>query len=221
MAGPDSCPDPERKQMKKANQKPRSENDARDRLLKAALELFTQSGYAATSVREIVAKAGVTKPVLYYYFKNKEGIYSEILKTRFTDLDALFDYYLKYPGRVSERLLILFDRILEFVVENRDFVKLMHAIYYGPPQGSPYFDFEAYWNSLHAFISRMVEEGVRKGEFRKQRAADTARIIFAVAHAAVDEQIFERESMMSRDDSRRIMGTVLDEIAMKKKRAGK
>jgi AcrR family transcriptional regulator len=221
MAGRDSCPDPERKQMKKENQKPRPEGDARERLLKAALELFTQSGYAATSVREIVEKAGVTKPVLYYYFKNKEGIYSEIVKTRFTDLDELFDYYLNYPGKVRERLLNLFDRILEFVVENREFVKLMHAIYYGPPQGSPYFDFEAYRKSLHAFISSMVEEGVRTGEFREQSAFDTAQIILAVAHASVDDQIIEQEAMMNRDDSRRIMGVVLDEIAMKKKRAGK
>jgi len=207
--------------MKKTNQKPRSEGDARERLLEAALKLFTQRGYAATSVREMVEEAGVTKPVLYYYFKNKEGIYSEIVKTRFTDLDALFDYYLKYPGKVSERLLNLFERILVFVVENKDFVKLMHAIYYGPPQGSPYFDFEGYWGGLHAFITRMIEEGVRTGEYREQSAEDTAQIILAVSHAAVDEQIFERKSMMDIEDSLRILGIVLDEIAMKKKRAGK
>jgi TetR/AcrR family transcriptional regulator len=42
------------------------ETEVRKRLLKAALELFTKKGFAATSVREIVEIAGVTKPVLYY-----------------------------------------------------------------------------------------------------------------------------------------------------------
>jgi len=37
---------------------------ARQRLLAAATDLFTQRGYAATTVREIVGAAGVTKPVL-------------------------------------------------------------------------------------------------------------------------------------------------------------
>ena len=47
----------------------------RERLLAAAIELFTGQGYAATSVREIVAAAGVTKPALYYWFGSKEGLY--------------------------------------------------------------------------------------------------------------------------------------------------
>ena len=53
---------------------------ARQRLLDAAAELFNGKGYAATTVREIVKAAGVTKPVLYYYFKNKEGIFLELMR---------------------------------------------------------------------------------------------------------------------------------------------
>ena len=45
--------------------------------LSAARELFARKGYSGTSVREIVAAADVTKPVLYYYFRNKEGLYLE------------------------------------------------------------------------------------------------------------------------------------------------
>jgi AcrR family transcriptional regulator len=53
---------------------------ARHRLLVAATRLFARTGYAATSVREIVEAAGVTKPVLYYYFQSKEGLYLAILE---------------------------------------------------------------------------------------------------------------------------------------------
>ena len=56
------------------------ENPAvRERLLTEALRLFTSKGFSATSVREIVESAGVTKPVLYYYFGSKEGLYLEIM----------------------------------------------------------------------------------------------------------------------------------------------
>jgi hypothetical protein len=55
-------------------------------LLSAAREVFTRKGYSATSVREIVAAAGVTRPVLYYYFRNKEGIYLELLREPFAKL---------------------------------------------------------------------------------------------------------------------------------------
>ena len=51
------------------------EVNARARLLETATELFAEKGYAGASVREIVEKAGVSKPVLYYYFKSKEGLF--------------------------------------------------------------------------------------------------------------------------------------------------
>ena len=41
-------------------------------ILQAAVRLFARKGYEATSTREIVEAAGVTKPMIYYYFKNKE-----------------------------------------------------------------------------------------------------------------------------------------------------
>lgn len=210
-----------KKKEHKKEQKAMHEGDARERLLKAALKLFTQSGYAATSVRELVEEAGVTKPVLYYYFKNKEGIYSEIVKTHFTSIDALFDYYLKCPGSVSERLTNLFDRILSFVIENKDFVRLMHAIYYGPPQGAPYFDFETFCGDVHGFIAAMIEEGIRTGEYREHSASDMGWVVFGVIHTSIDEQIANRGPMISRVDSLRILNQVLAEVTNKKKRGRK
>ncbi len=51
------------------------DQETRGRILLAAASLFANKGYAGTAVREIVAAAGVTKPTLYYYFKNKEDLY--------------------------------------------------------------------------------------------------------------------------------------------------
>jgi len=53
--------------------KPNNTNDSpelktKERLLETAIGMFAEKGYAGTSVREIVEQAGVSKPVLYYYF---------------------------------------------------------------------------------------------------------------------------------------------------------
>ena len=50
----------------------RDQNGVEARVLKSAIKLFSEKGYSATTIREIIAEAGVTRPVLYYYFKNKE-----------------------------------------------------------------------------------------------------------------------------------------------------
>jgi AcrR family transcriptional regulator len=53
---------------------------AKERIAAEAIRLFCEKGYEATAVREIVDAAGVTKPVLYYYFKNKEDLFKRVME---------------------------------------------------------------------------------------------------------------------------------------------
>lgn len=49
--------------------------ETRERLLDVALELFSEKGYAETSLREIAAELGVSKAALYYHFESKADIF--------------------------------------------------------------------------------------------------------------------------------------------------
>jgi AcrR family transcriptional regulator len=55
-------------------------DSTRDRLLEAAQEVFAERGFAAASVREICAKAGVNIAAVNYYFRDKERLYIEAVK---------------------------------------------------------------------------------------------------------------------------------------------
>jgi AcrR family transcriptional regulator len=52
----------------------------REALVDAAAELFGTAGYAATSVDEIVAAAGVTKGALYHHFTDKEALFRAVFE---------------------------------------------------------------------------------------------------------------------------------------------
>jgi AcrR family transcriptional regulator len=56
-------------------------SDTKTKIFLAAAHLFSQKGYNGVSMREISEKSGVSKPTIYYYFGNKEGIYFELLQT--------------------------------------------------------------------------------------------------------------------------------------------
>ncbi len=66
----------------------RDKNDTRSRIQAIALELFTEQGYEATSLREIAERLGVTKAALYYHFKTKEDIVASLMQDR---VDAITD----------------------------------------------------------------------------------------------------------------------------------
>lgn len=58
----------------------KKDNNAQQRILEAASEIFADKGFDGARVDEIAEKAEVNKALIYYYFKSKEEILDELLK---------------------------------------------------------------------------------------------------------------------------------------------
>jgi AcrR family transcriptional regulator len=65
---------------------PRADADSRIAILDAAERLFAEQGYAATTIKQIGAAAGVNSALLYYYYDSKETLYHELLRERIGEL---------------------------------------------------------------------------------------------------------------------------------------
>jgi len=63
----------------------------RDRVLRAAVELFAEQGYDRPSVQEVVERAGVTKGALYHYFTAKDDLLFEIYRSLLAEQMAGLD----------------------------------------------------------------------------------------------------------------------------------
>ncbi len=63
--------------------------EAKDRIINASIELFSQKGFDAASVNEIAEQANVTKALIYYYFKSKEEILDCLVVSLMDDITAL------------------------------------------------------------------------------------------------------------------------------------
>jgi AcrR family transcriptional regulator len=77
--------------------------DTRSKIQDVALELFTEQGYEATSLREIAERLGVTKAALYYHFKTKDEIAASFLEDRAAALSRLIEWARTQPGTVETR----------------------------------------------------------------------------------------------------------------------
>src|SRR5437879_1658789 len=53
--------------------------DTRERILQTAEKLFAEQGYAATSLRQIIGKAGVNVAAIHYHFGSKEDLLDELV----------------------------------------------------------------------------------------------------------------------------------------------
>jgi TetR/AcrR family transcriptional regulator len=182
----------------------------RQKLLASATELFNRKGYAATTVREIVEAAGVTKPVLYYYFGSKEGIYRELLNGPIQEFDRLLVRAGRERAAVREKIVTLCDRLYALSEENLPLLRLMNAIYYGPPQGAPLIDFDSAHFKFQGLVKKLVAEGMRKGEIRKGRADDAMWAVTGALNVAIEVSLCHPEMAIGRKGLARILNTVFD-----------
>lgn len=79
--------------------------ERREQLLEIARELFAERGYEGTSVEEIAARAGVSKPVVYEHFGGKEGAYAVVVDRETKTLHTAIRDALSTPGAGSRELL--------------------------------------------------------------------------------------------------------------------
>jgi len=86
-------------------------------LLIAAIPLFASQGYDATTTFEIAKAAGITEPVIYYHFKNKDGLFTHILNSTFADYFARLEDLEKSIPTQFEKIENLIDIQFRFVDE--------------------------------------------------------------------------------------------------------
>lgn len=79
--------------------------ERREQLIQVSRELFANRGFEGTSVEEIAASAGVSKPVVYEHFGGKEGIYAVVLDRETRRLHDAIRIALTTPGARSRELL--------------------------------------------------------------------------------------------------------------------
>ena len=53
--------------------------DTKQRILEVSLELFSQRGFSAVSIRDICGRVKIKESSVYYYFKNKQAIFDQLL----------------------------------------------------------------------------------------------------------------------------------------------
>jgi AcrR family transcriptional regulator len=164
-----------------------------------AIELFTTKGYAATSVREIVEGARVTKPVLYYYFGSKEGLYLEIYRSVERQFNEVIARAAAAAPRSSrdqiERLCL---EAFGLFTNNKPAVRLLNAIFWGPAQSAPPVDLNTFHQRIERELGGMALRGIESGEFRKVDPEDITLGVLAVLSFAMDLQLAQPERVLTR-----------------------
>ncbi len=100
-------------------------------ILEAALELFANNGFHATSISKIAEKAKISKGLLYNYFESKEKLLIEIMASGLHEFTDEFD--LNHDGVISDEEFIHFiDMMFNTLQAKRDYWRLYFSVILQP-----------------------------------------------------------------------------------------
>jgi len=164
--------------------KPRYQRRKEDRpheITQAALEAFAEKGYAATRVEEVAKRAGVSKGLMYLYFKTKEELFKAVVKSV-----------------VIRRIDRLIGNIESTDLSSEDFIRGPLLSFMRKVPGSPVaivirllvsegprhpdlvdYYYENVVAKGLAAITGFVERGVERGEFRKSVITELPQLFLA------------------------------------------
>jgi AcrR family transcriptional regulator len=152
------------------------------RLLDAAVGLFAEKGFDATSVQEIVERAAVTKGAMYHYYKSKDellyAIYHGLISRQLADLDRIVAAGLP-PAQTVRRLIVdLVDTTTARLAEAAVFAQEMHKL-----AEEPMAALRAQRRRYHEGLRDVVAHGQDSGVFAPVASADTvALMVFGIVN---------------------------------------
>jgi TetR/AcrR family transcriptional regulator len=200
-----------------------SESETRRQLLQAALKSFADRGYAATSVQEIVDAAHVSKPALYYYFKDKAGLFAALVDQAHDERYRLMQEAAEKGKTLAAKLEEIAAAIFDFSVRNRDLMRLAFATAFAASGESP--------DQTHCrekgqrafdFIRRLIEAGQSTGELDRAFSVDELAMgIYGQFNSHIMVRLLVPECPLDRRTARQIVRLFLDGAAGPKRRNGK
>jgi len=95
------------------------------KILNAAFKCISERGYASVSLRDIADEAGVVLSQLNYYYKNKEGLFTEIIKTLTQQYLNEIEDNLKKGDTEKEKMMHLIEYFQEMLKEKPELFKLL------------------------------------------------------------------------------------------------
>ena len=174
-------------------------------ILDAALQEFVTRGYAATRLEDVARRAGCTKGTIFLYFPNKEELFKAMVRQ--IVVPSILQHELlaeQHQGSSRELLVRLMHQRWDLLVDSPSSAlpKLMFAEAGQFPELARFYVDEVGVRS-HALFSRVLREGIARGEFREMDTEATAKVMMApLLVAALWKHSFEPHCHVQIDQTR-------------------
>jgi AcrR family transcriptional regulator len=159
-------------------------SDVRRRILRAATEVFADKGYAGASIADISSAARVTKPMLYYYFGDKAGLFDAVIEQVHGRLKQGLSSRIRDDRSATDQLADIAELVFEATREQPTVSRLQFAAFFGTSTGAAREILMACAYLVYESILEVVELGLTRGEL-----CGKADEVATLVHGAINMRV--------------------------------
>ena len=161
-----------------AEQRKADHSAKRDAVLRAAVQMFNEKGFHQTSLDDVAARLGVSKPTIYHYLGNKDQVLLECVKIGLQQLLDAAATSSEAPGTGAERLIVFLTRYAEINMD--DFGRCVTLTSEEALCPASRQEFRALKRQIDTALRRMIEAAIADGSIAP---LDPRMLGFALAGA--------------------------------------
>ena len=173
-------------------------HDTRAKIFTAAAKLFAEKGYNGVSMREISETAGLSKPTIYYYFGNKEGIYTALLES---SLHYQMELFQEISGRnipIKSKIVEIIKLRFQQVKDYPEFAKFFLLLFMSFERLPFLENFFVEAKARRQMLMELIKQGVIDGEFGPRANPEvTAEILVGALTHYILKQLNSKENVLS------------------------
>lgn len=168
----------------------------REQIVNAAIVTIAENGYLKTSLEDIARDAGISKGIISYYFKTKDGLICSVIDRIMEDLQGEIIARAATETTSMGKITAGIEANFDYMAENRPaivaFVDLWSSI--SAKNDKRNFNRSVYGKCIN-FFERHIAAGMEKGEFTRVDGGLTASIIQAAIDGIMIQWIFNETSV--------------------------
>lgn len=177
----------------------------KEKILKAALELFAKQGIENTSTAEITQKVGVATGTLFVHFKTKQELidtlYVEIKKQAFSKLTE----HIANKRSVEKNVKVMTKKVIEYFVKNYDEFKFMELV-----DASPVISDAALEAGKNEYreLTNYVAEWIKKGFLKKLDDNLIIATVWGLCSVIINYCVMNNKDKVAKDQLELVWGAI-------------
>jgi len=187
-------------------------DDARLVVLDSAIQAFARKGYAGTSISDILATTGLSKPTLYYYFESKAGLFRAILDFAFDEPYHRMVQAAQAGRSIEEKLTAVAAVLFEFCATHQHLTRLALASSFAADEEIPPDSINpAKRRRNFEFVLNLIREGQENRELdSRQDPTQMAHAIFGSISHQIRMHLLSPSDPLDWERARRVVSLFLN-----------